>query len=139
MDILIGRAYPDKIIAAVNNAKSSIDILIYDWRWYPNEQGARIQKFNNAVIAAMRRGVRVRARVNNTYICTPLQQLGVDIKKVDSKKTMHVKMLIFDEQLVFFGSHNLTKNAFEMNHEISVAIDEADEVAECQQFFNNIV
>ena len=23
-----------------------IKILIYDWRWYPTEQGASIQKFN---------------------------------------------------------------------------------------------
>ena len=139
MRVIIGRKYPDEIINAVKGAKQSIQILIYDWRWYSNEPGARIQKFNQEILTAVRRGVQVVARLNNSFICAPLEAGGVDIQRVASKKTMHVKMVIVDGKEVFLGSHNLTKNAFELNHELSIATDEPEVLTECIAFFNSIV
>ena len=48
---------------------------------------------------------------------------------------MHVKMVMIDNKDVFLGSHNLTKNAFELNHEISVLISEAESIDRCNHFF----
>ena len=149
MHIIIGRKYPDEIMRAVKEARQSILILMYDWRWYANEPGARIQRFNQEILTAVRRGVRVVVRLNNAvnfeskmnvrnFVAQPLKAGGVDVKSVISKKTMHVKMVIVDEKNVFLGSHNLTKNAFELNHEISIFTDDTEAVTECIAFFKAI-
>lgn len=136
--IIIGREFPDVVIPEIENAKASIDILIYDWRWYENEPGTRIQKFNSAIISAVRRGVAVRCLVNHNALTNILQSQKIEAKQVNSSKTMHAKMIIIDETILILGSHNFTKNAFEINHEISVKIDDKEEIARCKTFFENL-
>jgi phosphatidylserine/phosphatidylglycerophosphate/cardiolipin synthase-like enzyme len=136
--IIIGREYPDLLIEKIKNSKQSVKILMFAWRWYDGEVGAKIQKFNNEIIRASQRGVAVRAVCNFDHIASKLKPCGVDIKKIESKKMMHVKMIIIDEKIVFLGSHNLTKNAFEINHEVSVMIEEPLAVARCNNFFESI-
>lgn len=135
--IIIGREFPDELTAKVKNAEKSIKILIYDWRWYDGEVGERIQKFNNEIIRARQRGVDIQALVNSDYICNKLKDQDVNIKRINTKKTMHIKMLIVDNKYLFLGSHNLTKNAFELNHEISVLIEDIESIERCNNFFQN--
>ena len=135
---MIGREYPDLVIEKVKGAKQSIKILMFAWRWYDGEQGTKIQKFNNEIIRAAARGVAVRAVCNFEFIASKLSQCGVDIRKCETKKMLHVKMIIVDEKIVFLGSHNLTKNAFEINHELSTLIDEPLAVSRCNVFFENL-
>lgn len=136
--IIIGREYPEVITNLVKQAKQSIKILIYDWRWYSSECCATIQKFNNEILASSRRGVDVFALVNNDFICSVFADTKIRIKKINSKKTMHVKMIIIDQKYLLIGSHNLTKNAFALNHEISVLLDDQESIKRCDDFFNNI-
>jgi len=136
--IIIGKEYPRVVGEFVRNAKKSIKILIYDWRWYKGEVGTKIQKFNREIINATKRGVKVEALVNIEVIKSQLRGSKIKIKKVDTKKTMHAKMLIVDDRFLILGSHNLTKNAFEINHEVSVVIDDSLAVSRCVEFFNNL-
>lgn len=136
--IIIGREYPDFITNLIKNSKSSIKILIYDWRWYSHDPHTRIQKFNNEVLAAIRRGVDVSAVVNSNVIADVLQQFGVKIKICNSSKVMHIKMIIVDEKYLVLGSHNLSMNAFELNHEMSVLLEDVESINRCSQFFNEI-
>jgi phosphatidylserine/phosphatidylglycerophosphate/cardiolipin synthase-like enzyme len=137
-EIIIGREYPKKVIELVKNSKKYINILIYDWRWYDGEQGSRIQKFNNEIIRASQRGVKITSIVNNDFVCTALQNCGIDIKRVNSHRTMHIKMIIIDDEYLLLGSHNLTKNAFELNHEISSLSDDQNSITKCNNFFQNL-
>jgi len=137
-DIIIGREYGDKIIEFVKNAKKCVKILIYDWRWYPNESGTKIQRFNYEILQAKRRGVAILAVVNSDRLCARLVSENVSIKKCNLKNTMHAKMVIIDEKYLILGSHNLTKNAFELNHEISVVISDSAAIQRCSNFFDNI-
>jgi phosphatidylserine/phosphatidylglycerophosphate/cardiolipin synthase-like enzyme len=137
-DVIIGREYPDKIIKFVREAHASIKILIYDWRWYGSEVGERIQIFNTELLKASRRGVDVQVLVNNNAFLSFLQDSKISVKQVNTKKTMHVKMIIIDNQYLIIGSHNLTKNAFERNHEISVLIDDQKAINRCAIFFNQL-
>ena len=136
--IIIGREYPTVINELVKNAKHSIKILIYDWRWYSSDVGSTIQKFNNEIIAATRRGVDVQALVNSDFIAKPLEGCKISVKKINSKKVMHVKMVIIDSKYLLIGSHNLTKNAFALNHEISALIEDVEAIKKCEDFFANI-
>lgn len=136
--IIIGREYPDIVTSLVKQSKQSIKILIYDWRWYENEIGSRIQSFNNEVMRAVNRGVDVTVLANNHFVETILKDSKIKIKKVNTSKVMHIKMLIFDDEYILLGSHNLTKNAFEINHEMSVLLDDKDSIAKCNLFFDNL-
>lgn len=136
--IIIGREYPDIVTTLVKQSKQSIKILIYDWRWYENEIGARIQVFNNEIMRAVNRGVDVTVLANNHFVETILKDSKIKIKKVNTSKVMHIKMLIFDNKYLLLGSHNLTKNAFELNHEMSVLLDDTDSIAKCNTFFENL-
>jgi len=138
-EIIIGREYADVVTTLVKNSMRSIDILIYDWRWYDGEVGTKIQKFNQEIIRASARGVRVRAIVNNDFCVAPFQNQGIEIRKSDLKNTLHVKMLIFDSKFLVLGSHNLTKNAFEINHEISVLLNDFDSIKKCEAFFDHVI
>jgi len=132
---MIGRQFAEELTQKVKDAKSEIKILIYEWRWYRNEIGTSIQKFNYEVIKARQRGVAVRVIVNKDWICNFLKQQKIEVKKINSKRVMHVKMVMVDNKYLFLGSHNLTKNAFELNHEVSVLIEDQDAIEKCNNFF----
>jgi len=136
--IIIGREYPDKIIEAVKSAKNEIRILMYDWRWYSHQPAARIQKLNNELLAAVRRGVKVRAVLNMPHILQILKNNGIDVKVADTAKTMHIKMVIIDDKKLFVGSHNLSINAFELNHEMSVYLEDPASILRCTKFFESL-
>lgn len=136
--IIIGREYPDVITKLTKEAKQSIKILMYDWRWYPTEQGSKIQKFNNEIIQSSRRGVDVNVLINSRSNFDYNVFEYFKIKRVNSSKVMHVKMLIFDSKYLVIGSHNLTKNAFSLNHEVSILSDDQEAIKRCEDFFNSL-
>ena len=124
IDIAIGRSFPKKVIPLINNAKKTIEILVFDWGWYENEIGEQVQIFNNAIIRASRRGVLVRAIVYKQKIKNILDQEKIWCRKIESYKLMHIKLMIIDDEKVIVGSHNYTKNAFNINHELSLIIND---------------
>ncbi len=56
METIIGKEFPQKVIPLIEQAKTSIDIVVFDWRWYPQDPGASVQLFNQAIVRAVRRG-----------------------------------------------------------------------------------
>lgn len=136
--LLIGREYPDSIIEAVRQAQNSIAILMYDWRWYSRQPAARIQKLNHEIVLAIRRGVGVRAVLNNSSIVQTLKSQGIDARCLNSKRVMHIKLVIIDQKILFIGSHNLSINAFELNHEMSLKIEEPEIISKCVNFFDRV-
>ncbi len=138
MDILSGSQFPKKVIPLINEAKRSIDIVVFDWRWYPQDPGNSVQLFNQAIVRAVRRGVRVRAVVNNNEVMATLTSVGVIAKRLFSARLVHCKIMIIDDRMVITGSHNYTQNAFQMNFELSAIFDDSEAVNSCITFFNNI-
>lgn len=136
--LLIGREYPDEIIKMVKASKVSIKILMYDWRWYSHQPGARIQKLNNAIVQAVKRGVDVKAVLNNKSILKILNAQGIKAISTNTCRTMHAKIVIVDEKDLFVGSHNFSINGFEINHEISLHSQDQFMISRCLTFFNNL-
>ena len=134
--VIIGREYPQVVIPLIEEAQHSIEILVFDWRWYANEPNSNVQKFNNSILQASKRGVKVRALVNNNIMPTILQLEKLSVKRVGTKSMMHVKMIIIDQKKLVIGSHNFSKNAFEFNHEVSLLVEEASEITRCLNYFN---
>ena len=119
---LIGRRYAEAVLEMVNASMQSIDVLMFEWRWYENDFSHPIQIINHAIVRAVRRGVKVRALTWKSDIAERLRNVGVDAKAWPMKKLMHSKLLIFDRHAVVMGSHNLTGSAINTNIENSILI-----------------
>ena len=137
-EAIIGSDFPKKLIPLIENSKKSIDIIVFDWRWYPQDPGAQCQLFNQAIIQATRRGVKVRAIANNDEIVKVLNQNGCEAKRILTKKLVHSKMMIIDGEIVVTGSHNYTESAFQMNLELSVILNNLENIADFSNFFQNL-
>ena len=133
-----GREYPAKVIPLIEKAVSSIDIVVFDWRWYPQDPGAVCQLFNQAILRAARRKVKIRVIANNDQIIDILRKEGCEAKRLKTTKLVHCKLMIIDNLIVITGSHNFTQSAFQMNLELSVIIADLDPAGHFLAFFNNL-
>jgi len=135
--LLIRREYPKEVIPLIEKAKNSIKIIVYEWRWYENQLGSSIQLFNNAIIRAKKRGVEVKAVLKNQKISKKLKDQKIWVNEVDFSKTLHVKLIILDNEIVILGSHNFTLNAFHINDEVSVIIRSPEIVEKLLKHFGD--
>lgn len=135
--ILIGRDFAKGVIPLIKNARQSINIMIYEWRWYPNEIGSKIQNFNQEIIQAGRRGVEIKAVVQKSLIAEILRREKIKVRKIQSSKILHTKLMIIDDKIVILGSHNYTMNAFNINYEVSVITYNDLIVSELREYFKN--
>lgn len=137
-DIIISREFSKKVIPLIKQAKQSIDIIVYDWGWYPDEIGEPIQIFNNAIYNANKHGVKVRALVQKRLIKAILSNLNIEVKLLQSNKLLHIKLMIIDGKTAILGSHNYTKNAFNRNYEVSIIIKDEQSIKQLQSYFKNL-
>lgn len=138
IQVISGRQFPAVVIPLINSAKKSIDIVVFDWRWYGADPGASVQLFNQAILRAVKRGVKVRAIVNCHAMITMLKKYGVNAKQVIVQKLMHCKLMIIDQEKVITGSHNYTQSAFHLNVELSVLIEDQSTIPAFLQFYENL-
>ena len=136
--LLVGREYPDEVIKSIQDAKASIKIFMYDWRWYSHQPGARIHKLNQEIIKAVKRKVEVRVVLNNNSILRILKTHGIKAIVTNASRTMHAKIVIIDEKILFIGSHNFSINGFEINHEFSLKLDDKKIIDRCNTYFKNL-
>ena len=138
METIIGKQFPEKVIPLLDNSKKSIDIIVFDLRWYPQDPGAAAQLFNQSIVRAVRRGVKVRVIANNNDIIDVLKKVGCDAKKLLTTKLVHCKLMIIDDEIVITGSHNYTQSAFQMNLELSIILPQPENISEFSNFFNSL-
>lgn len=138
MTPIIGSEYVEQIITLINAVKRNIDIILYDWRWYEDQVGHPCQRVNIALANAVRRGVVVRAVVNNDISLKSLKAAGIQARQLKDKRTLHCKLVILDQKTLVIGSHNFTRNAFSHNVEASVAIEIPEGITRWREFFANL-
>lgn len=110
--------------------------MVYEWRWYPDQIGAQIQLFNNAIVRAKQRGLDVRAVVWDRKISELLKQLDIKNKWIGESRLLHIKLMIIDDLIAILGSHNYTKSAFDLNFETSVILFDEKTALEFKKFFD---
>lgn len=135
---LSGRQFPALVIPLIESAKQSIDIVVYDWRWYPSDPGAVCQLFNQAILRAARRHVKVRAILNNDQTLRVLESEKIQAKILRTTRLVHAKLMIIDNKIVITGSHNYSQSAFQTNLELSVILDGENIAVDFNVFFNNL-
>jgi len=135
---IIGKTFPDIVTPIIKQAKKSIDIIVFDWRWYPDQIGSTIQKFNNAIIDSAKKGIRIRALTNSSQIQRLLSENRIKTKKLHSKKLLHTKLMLVDNKIAILGSHNYTMNAFTINFEVSVILVDPPTIKRLNEYFINL-
>ena len=138
MKPIIGKQFPLVVIPLIEKVKRNLDIVVFDWRWYPQDPGSPVQLFNQAIVRAVRRGVQVRAVANNNQIISTLRSVGVNACRQRATNLLHCKIMILDRESVILGSHNYTQNAFSVNTELSVHIYPGEDVKSYLDFFNSL-
>jgi phosphatidylserine/phosphatidylglycerophosphate/cardiolipin synthase-like enzyme len=132
---IIAQDFPRVVIPLIESAEESIRIVVFDWRWYPSVQGSQVSKFNQAIVNAVLRGVKVQCLVNNEGVKSRLLAAGAEAKILHSKKMLHTKMLLVDGRKIVIGSHNYTQHAFSMNEEASILVDLGTQENQFVQYF----
>lgn len=135
---IISKDFPKVVIPLLDSALFSIDIVVFDWRFYKNDPANAVSLFNTAIARACRRGVSVRCLVQNDGVVDRLKELGCNARKLNSKRILHTKLLIVDKTQVVIGSHNYTQNAFTSNHEASIFVVLAHPDNQLMEYFNNL-
>ena len=145
----IAHHYPDRVVPYLDQAKDFIDILMYEWKWYSHEKAGGVSNVNYALIAASRRGVKIRCLLNaesmghaitriNARTINFLRPYGIECKFGQVGVVTHGKMVLIDKRVLVVGSHNFTKCAFTRNQEVSIIVDGVDEVKPYQAYFDTL-
>ncbi len=135
---IIAGEFVKKVTPLIDGVRGTLDMCVFDWRWYPNDVGSPCQVFNQAVVQAVRRGVKVRAIVNNEQVAGQLRAVGVQVRRHLSKHLLHLKMMLLDQSILITGSHNYTQSAFSSNYEMSLILSEGVNLKKAQDFFNSL-
>lgn len=137
-ETIVGKNFPKVVIPLIDSARHTIQTVVFDWRWYPNDPGSAVQLFNQALVRAVHRGVKIQAIANNDDIIRTLKEQGMEARRVILKNIVHAKLMIIDDLTVVLGSHNYTQNAFTMNQEISVALFLKEKSVDFDAFFSTL-
>lgn len=146
---LPGRAFIGVITNCVREARASIDIIQFEWKWYHHEHNSPIQQLSYEVLQAGRRGIRIRVLLNKEnprHPLTPinkntirnLENVGISAKFGPSSPITHAKLWIIDNELTILGSHNLSKRAVSVNDEASVKIISKEVAGEFSRYFDTL-
>lgn len=134
-EALIGSEFVARVIELFCEAKRSIDVVVFDWRWYPAEPASDVSRFNQAIVSAAARGVKVRAIVNNDDLADRLRAAKIEVHRPTTKRLIHVKLIVIDDKIAVLGSHNFTAYAFAQNMEASVVLDGEKYPPRLKEFF----
>jgi phosphatidylserine/phosphatidylglycerophosphate/cardiolipin synthase-like enzyme len=142
----IGGDFPAVVVPLFNAAGHKIDVLMYEWKWYTHEAAGGVEKFNLAIQAAARRGVKVRVLLNiesmghaitkiNSRTATYLQMAGCEVKFGQIGVATHAKMFIIDDRILVLGSHNISKGSFSRNQEASIVVEGGEAIRAYIDYF----
>ena len=135
---IVGKEFPNIVIPLIKQATRKIDIVVYNWYWYPDQPAADIQKFNTAIVQAAYRHLQVRVITNAIKPCNILAEHKVLAKKWQHRKNLHTKLMIIDGKLAILGSHNYTMSAFTKNLELSVVLDDEETLGILGEYFKDL-
>lgn len=106
------------LIDLINGAQSSIDLAVFEFN---------LQNVADALIAAHKRGVAVRVVYDDEHTeedpqMDELIKAGIPARPDERSAYMHNKFFVFDRQLVWTGSTNVTVNGVYRNNNNAIVI-----------------
>ena len=144
---LPGQALLGSLIEAISRVKYSLDIIQYQWNFYPGNPRSQVQEINRALLSKVDSGISVRVLLNkegrgqhlmaiNMKAARYLGEGGARVKFGHTFPITHAKLWVFDDDEVILGSHNLSNRSVTVNNETSVLIKGRDVAVEFKRYFN---
>lgn len=138
---LINENYYPALINEIENANYNIDIVLYEFKWYDNNNS--VVQLRDLLARRASEGIEIRIILDqskwygqitdlskeNNKTGNWLAERGVLVKMDSEKVTTHDKLVIIDNSIVLVGSHNWGSSALTKNNEASVMI-KSKEIAE---------
>ena len=121
-----------KIIELAEQAQQSIWVSTY---LISGSESDSVRPFFDLLVKKAKAGLDIRLMCEFGYGTQPsiksgtlnlakqFEAAGVSVKFVQEYKTLHKKLIIFDEKKIILGSSNLTKNGTLLNDEMNVLVD----------------
>lgn len=144
---LSGQTFIGELIETVNHAKYSIDIIQYQWNFYPDRPNSHIQRLNRTILARAGAGIKMRVLLNkegreqhlmaiNMKASRFLGEAGISVKFGRTFPITHAKLWVFDDDAVILGSHNLSNRSVTVNNEVSALIKSREVAREFKRYFD---
>jgi len=144
---LPGQSYIIKLLEKVSSAKYSIDVIQYQWNFYPGNPRSQIQKLNRTVLGKANTGTKIRVLLSKegrgqhlTAINMTAQRFlgesGIEVKLGRTFPITHAKLWVFDDDSVILGSHNLSNRSVTVNVETSALIESRAVAKEYRRYFD---
>ncbi len=143
--ILFDRQYYYYLIKDIENAKHDILIMMFLMKYDTYNKYSWIDNLVRELVRAHERGVKVLVlleyRTHFTYLKINLityrflKEHGINVKLDYDPSTLHDKIVIIDDKIVYVGSHNWTESALKYNHEITVRIVSPIIAKEVENYF----
>ncbi len=136
----LGDSIPALLIDYINETDTYIDIAAFEFNLTP---------VADALIAAHERGVRIRWVTDDEYGIDAdfeedggqfemLEDAGIEVMDDGRSALMHNKFIIFDGEVIWTGSTNLTENGTFRNNNNVIIIGDGDVAAMYQREFDEM-
>ena len=144
---LLGGYFYNELIAEIDNCRTSLYSVQYQWKWNVHERFSKVQCLGAAIIRAKARSVSVKVILNkegvnrnitkiNRVAGDALANAGCEVKLIKTATLLHTKLWIFDNAKTFIGSHNVSGRSLTINEEVSVKIESADFASYMIKYFD---
>ncbi len=147
---IYNREYMPALHEVLQNAKKSIHIAMFTFRYYPNYPNDANSVIIGDLIAAKKRGVDVKVildcsewnrsnTLQNKMVGDSLKKVGIEVYYDPVDVTTHDKLIIVDDSITIVGSHNWSFYALERNNEASVMIVSPGVARQYEEHFQDIL
>jgi len=136
---VVNREYLPVILEMIDNAGESIEFIQLEFHYDPT-----VKKIQNALKAAVKRGVKVRGILEDDIYFNPksngfLKSFGIESTLDTDDKATHNKMFIVDGDEVLIGSTNLSGNSIDNNNESNLYVKDQRLGAYFQEYFEKLL
>ncbi len=152
-----GREYYPAVTGALQGAKESIYMVMYQVSLRPYDKATKVYKLIEELIHAKERGVELKvildqnidflvgqnidkwtAKGKNAWCFKVLKEAGIDVEYDDLTTYTHAKVIVIDNEIVIIGSSNWSESAFTKNAETNVLIKSKGLASELLKYFKTI-
>lgn len=144
------RDYADAVIKILDNAKESIDMVMYLISYNEKDQESPVYKLMHALGDAHKRGVKVKVILDyrssgdakegavSYYAYKFLKDAGIKVKFDTPSVYTHNKTIVIDNKIVVAGSANWSQAALEKSNETNLIVESPQLAEDILKRFNKI-
>ena len=141
-NLVIDRDYKGIILDNLKRTEKSVKVVMFVIK-YSDDIDSPVREILTEILSLKSKGVDIKFIMDKTTAVDYPQTTNFLIKneiffKLYSNVTLHTKMVILDDKVVIFGSHNWTDSALNLNREVSFLTTDEKIVEKSKNYFEKI-